>query len=284
MTDLGPLDLVRRSGGVVPRRQLVELGLRHATDRAVASGALVLLARRWVAIPAARSAVNEARAVRGVLAGTSAALHHGWAVAHPAERPVVIVPRNHGHKRPHLDVRRRDLPAEAARQGVLTPVATVIDCACALDFGDALAVADSALRSGRVHREELLAAARRVPSRFRAGVLRVIEHADRAAANPFESVARARAIEVGLDVVAQHWIDGRRPDMTDVARRIVIECDSYEWHASPEQFRADVRRYTELTIAGWIVVRLVWEDVMISPDGVRAILRRAKVLAEARAA
>ncbi|GGO88667.1 hypothetical protein GCM10011584_16230 [Nocardioides phosphati] len=282
--DLDLLELVRRSGGVVPRRQLGALGLRGATERAVASGELVVLGRRWVALPAARSAVNEARAVRGVLAGPSAALHHGWAVAHPPERPVVIVPRNHGHKRPHLDVRRRDLPPEASRGGVLTPVATVVDCARTLEFGEALAVADSALRSGRVHRDELRAAAARVPARFRAGVLRVIEHADGAAANPFESVARARAIEVGLDVVAQHWIDARRPDMTDVLRRVVVECDSWEWHAVPEQFRADVRRYTALTVAGWIVVRLVWEDVMFKPDDVRAVLRQAKALAETRAA
>lgn len=284
MDDLDVLDLVRRAGGVAPRRQLVELGLRRETDSAVRAGELVLLARRWVALPAARSAVNEARAAHGVLAGTSAALHHGWAVAHPPERPVVIVPRNDSHKRPHLDLRRRDLPPDASRGWVLTPVATVIDCAQTLEFDEALAVADSALRSRRVHRDELLAAASRVPARFRARVFRVIEHADGAAANPFESVARARAIEVGLDVLAQYWIDGRRPDMTDVGRQIVIECDSYEWHAPPEQFRADVRRYTELTVAGWIVVRLVWEDVMFKPDDVRATLRQAKVLAAARAA
>lgn len=282
MTDIDVLDLVRRSGGVVPRRQLAELGLRGATERAVATGALVPLARRWVALPAARSAIIEARAAHGVLAGTSAALHHGWAVAHPPQRPVVIVPRNDSHKRPHLDVRRRDLRPEASRRWVLTPVATVIDCARTLEFGEALAVADSALRSGRVHRDELLAAVARVPARFRAGVLRVIDHADERAANPFESVARARAVEVGLDVVAQHWIDSRRPDMTDPGHMIVVECDSYDWHSQPAQFRADVRRYTELTVAGWIVVRLVWADVMFKPDEVRTVLRKAKALAEAR--
>lgn len=282
MADLDVLDLVRRAGGVAPRRQLTELGLRGATEQAVAAGDLVALARRWVALPAARSAVTEARAAHGVLAGPSAALHHGWAVAHPPGRPVVIVPRNQAHRRPHLDVRRRDLPPTASRKWVLTPVATVIDCARTLELGEALAVADSALRSQRVTRSELLAAADREPARFRRQVRRVIGHADGAAANPFESVARARAIEVGLDVVAQHWIDSRRPDMTDAGRMIVVECDSYEWHAQPEQFRADVRRYTELSVAGWLVVRLVWEDVMHKPDQVRAILRKAKALAEAR--
>jgi very-short-patch-repair endonuclease len=281
--DLDPLDLVRRSGGVVPRSQLVELGLRQAVDQAVAAGDLTLMGRKWVALPQARTDVNEARAANGVLAGTSAALHHGWAVAHPPQRPVVIVPRNRARRlRTGLDLRRRDLPPDAVRRWVLTPVATVIDCARTLEFGDALAVADSALRSGRVHRHELLEAASRQPSRLRVGVLRVIEHADGAAANPFESVARARAIEVGLDVVAQHWIDARRPDMTDVGRRIVVECDSYEWHAQPAQFRADVRRYTALAVAGWIVVRLVWEDVMSRPDEVRATLRAALVLAGTR--
>lgn len=119
---------------------------------------------------------------------------------------------------------------------------------------------------------------------MRRQVRRVVDLADGEAANPFESVARALAIEVGLDVVAQHWVDAVRPDMTDTHRRVIIECDSYAYHSEPAQFRDDVRRYTRLTVAGWIVVRLVWEDVMSKPDEVRSTLRAAMALADARAA
>ncbi len=276
------VELVRRSGGVVARKQLRTRKLRAASDHAVAEGSLVVLARKWVALPAAVTAAREAQAAGGILSGTSAALHHGWAVALPPTCPVVTVPRNNSHPRPHLDVRRRDVPAAQVRGHVLTPVATVVDCARTLEFGEALAVADSALRVGGVNRAALEAAVDALPARTRSKVRRVIRHADGRAANPFESMARARAIEAGLDVEAQHWIDAIRPDMTDRRRRIVIECDSYQFHASPEMFRGDARRYTQLTVAGWLVVRLVWEDVMYQPDRVRAILRAAKALGERR--
>lgn len=92
------------------------------------------------------------------------------------------------------------MPRHEIRAHVLTPVATVIDCARTLEFGEALAVADSALRVGSVRRAALGTAADVLPARTRIRVRRVIDHADARSANPFESMARARAVEVGLEV------------------------------------------------------------------------------------
>ena len=71
-------------------------------------------------------------------------------------------------------------------------------------------------------------------------------------------------------------------DLADVRLRVVVECDSWKHHAAADVFRRDVRRYTAMTLAGWIVVRLVWEDVMKRPEKVRYQLAEAVRLAESR--
>ena len=52
----------------------------------------------------------------------------------------------------------------------------------------------------------------------------------------------------------------------------VVEADSHTWHSSRSALRRDCRRYSELVVRGWLVVRFAWEDVMFDPDFVRGIL------------
>lgn len=54
--------------------------------------------------------------------------------------------------------------------------------------------------------------------------------------------------------------------------KIVIECDSWEYHSGEDLFRRDVRRYTDMVRTGWLVVRFVWEDAMFRPGRVRRVL------------
>jgi very-short-patch-repair endonuclease len=65
------------------------------------------------------------------------------------------------------------------------------------------------------------------------------------------------------------------PDLVDRDHRIVIECDSYEWHGNRRGFVKDVRRYTLMTADGWRVLRFTWDDVMRRPSWVREVLCRA---------
>ena len=102
--------------------------------------------------------------------------------------------------------------------------------------------------------------------------------ADRRAANPFESVLRAIALDIpGLDMVPQVVIaDGRlvvRPDLVDERLRLVAEADSFEWHGSRKALLRDCRRYTGLVRRRWTVIRFAWEDVMLHPTYVAAVLR-----------
>ena len=58
-------------------------------------------------------------------------------------------------------------------------------------------------------------------------------------------------------------------DLADEGRRLVVEAESFEFHATRRGFRKDVRRYSELVVFGWTVLRFTWEDVMFQPGYVR---------------
>lgn len=147
----------------------------------------------------------------------------------------------------------------------------MVDCARSLPFDQALCVADSALREGRVARADLLEAAARSPRTGRAAALRVAQHADGRAANPFESCLRAIALDVaGLTLTPQLPVPGiGHADLGDPTLRLLLEADSYEFHAMREAFTYDIRRYTAMVRAGWTVLRFCWEDVMQRPQLVR---------------
>jgi very-short-patch-repair endonuclease len=157
---------------------------------------------------------------------------------------------------------------------VTSPVRTVIDCARRLEFGPALAVADSALRHGDVRPAELVEAAAAVRGKGAARARRVAAHASPLAANPFESMLRAIAIETGLAVQPQVAIslgsdEVVHPDVVDSGRRLVLEADSWEFHSARDAYARDCRRYTLLVVHGWTVLRFTWRQVMHDPDFVR---------------
>lgn len=279
---LDPVDALTRLGGVVHRQDLLRVCGRGAVDRAVREGRLQQPHRSWLKLADQADDLYAARVARGVVGGLSAALHHNWAVKTPPREPEVIVPRNRG--RLTAGQRRRAWEPGEVHGGILTPAATVVDCALAHPFDAALAVADSALRSRRVTARDVAAAALPLRPHQRRRVARVIEEATALAANPFESVTRAIALGVpGLHVVPQGQVDDiGHGDLVDHRLRLVIECESHEFHSLPEAFRYDVRRYTRMAVADWLVVRVVWEDVMHKPEQVRATLVDAVALAATR--
>jgi len=120
----------------------------------------------------------------------------------------------------------------------------VLDCARKLPFDEALCVADSALRDGAVTASELREEAARLRGRGAKQARRVAAYADGRVANPFESVLRA----------------------------IAIEADSWTWHRDQQTHGRDCGRHTAPAVAGWIVLRFTWEQVMHSPAYVAAVL------------
>lgn len=274
-------EVMERSGGVASAAQLRRAGVgRRRLRKAVAEGEVVRCARGRYAVAAVGEHRAAAHALTGVLSHLSAALHHGWKVKEVPEVAQVVVPRTRRLREGSgagCRIRWRDLAAGEVEDGVTTPLRTVLDCARDLPFDEALAVADSGLRSDLVGPGELVRAAAGLNGPGARSARLVAEHASGLAANPFESVLRAMAIVEGLDVRPQVQIAETgfwgRVDLADTSRRLVLEAESFEHHGNRKGFRKDVRRYTHLVVFGWTVLRFTWEEVMLQPEVVRWALR-----------
>jgi len=269
---------LERLGGVASTRALLRLTNRRQIRRALKQRTITRLARGRYALPTAAVARAAATALTGVVCLRSAAAHHGWALKTQPDLPEVAVdPRRHlaPERRAGVRIAWMNVAADDVVAGVTTPLKTVLDCARHLPFDEALAIADSALRSGLVTRAELDGVS--VRGAGAAAVRRVLAYADARAANPFESVLRALCIEEGLDVVPQHPIDLAtgtvHPDLVDVLRRLVLEADSWSFHATRKAHRRDCARYNLLVVHGWRVLRFTWEQVMHDQAYVRWVLR-----------
>jgi very-short-patch-repair endonuclease len=273
-------EVMEHAGGVVDAGVLVAFTSRGKVRRAVGRGEIVRDRRGKYALPTAAEGRRAAHRLDGVMTGLTAAAHHGWEMKTQPDRPVITVPRGRKvppARREGVDLRWRTIPDEEHLHGVLLPGPTVIDCARTRPFDEALAIAESALRHSDVTSAQLRRLANQVRTTGRAQAIRVAEVATGRTANPFESVLYAISLDVpGLDLQPQVVIAERgfvgRPDLVDVARRVVAEAESFEFHGDRRALRRDCRRYTALVLLGWRVVRFTWEDVMFRPGYVRECL------------
>lgn len=267
-------EVLLRAGGVASTAALVEVVGRPDLRRAVESGAVVRAGRGTYRLPESEEHQVDAARLHACLSLTSAALAHGWPVKLPPPRPQVVVPRGRkveAARRSKVQLRWGEVTPRELAAGVTDPVRTVLDCARFLATDEALAVADSALRAG-VPRTDLLLACARLPRHGRGRAFRIVELATSLAANPFESVLRAVLLDLpGACFEPQVWIGNiGRTDLADRRRRIVIEADSFEFHADPAAFAADMTRYNAFVCEGWLVLRFAWKHVMFEQDYVRA--------------
>jgi very-short-patch-repair endonuclease len=284
--------LLHRLGGVSTRATLVELTSRATVDRALREGRLVRVARGRYALPTVDVARRAAAVLHGVVSHRSAAAYWGWAMKQMPDQPCVTVRRNRKlapHRRAGVELHWAPLSGGDIVDGwVTSPTRTFVDCCRDLPFDQALAIADSALRSRSFTRSRLLEIAQSVKGPGRATCLRVAHEATGEAANPFESTLRAIALDVaGLVVRPQVLVVDEpfsiRPDLSDERLRIALEADSFEWHGNRDALKRDCRRYNLLVAHGWSVLRFTWEDVMLDPEHVRCTLLAVVDLAQRRA-
>ena len=264
-------------GGCATWRALAEETPPRAVRRACSAGASHRTRRGRCALPTAEEHRREAHRLTGVLSHLSAAVAHGWEVRTQPDQPWVTFPRKRHlleEDRARVHARWRDLDPKEREPGVTSPVRTVLDCAASLPFDAALTVADSALRAGDVTEAELIAAAQslRGPGSTRART--VVALADHRSANPFESVLRAIALEfteLRFEPQLQIWDSGlwATVDLGDERAMLVLEAEGFAHHRSRQDLVRDCRRYTELTVWGWAILRFSWEDVMLHPERVR---------------
>ena len=271
---MDPSEIVRLLGGVARWNEIECLVTRAQVDAELKSGAITRLRRGTYALGDLADVRARAQAAAGTVSHLSAAVDHGWKVKFPPERPTLTLPRTRTLPSAELEVHWQNLGPLQVRRGVTRPVETVIGCARAYDLDVALCVADSALRERAVTRAQLLAAAEASPRTARAKALRVVQAADGRSANPFESCARAIALDVpGLHVRPQVSIRGvGRVDLADLVLGIVVECESFEFHSDARSLKRDVRRYTSCARRGLVVVRFTWDEVMFDASYCRQAL------------
>ena len=284
-------EVLERMGGVATRAALVRATSLRAFRAAVRAGDVVRDAHGRYALPVAEKALRRANALTGIVSHRTAALWWGWQVKSVPGAPDVTVRRHRklaAGQGDGVTLHWADLRADEVVGLVTTVDRTLTDCLRSLPFDEALAVADSALRERSVSKTRLvqLAAGVRGPGARQAR--RVAREASPLAANPFESVLRAIALDVpGLHLEPQVVIadgDGAgRTDLADRTRRWVVEAESHTWHSRRGALRRDCRRYTKLVLLGWRVMRFAWEDVMFHPDYVRDCLVAAADLSRQRA-
>ncbi len=278
---------VLATGGVATRSQLHDVS-QWTLRRAVTEGVLVRDTRGAYAVPQIVSDARAARRLSGALSHLSAALAHGWSVAH-TPRPQIVVPRGRRLRLPvgDCDVRWRAVSTGELQRGVTDPLATVVDCACDLPFPEALAVADAALRDGLTKEDlrDATAGLQRPGSRKAALVARF---ADPGAENAFESALRAHCLQIpGLTPRTQVTIGegdtAARVDVGDKELRIAVEADSFAWHGQRDQLHRDATRYNEIVILDWLLLRATWEAVFDGSGALRRWLRGAVFLRRGRA-
>ncbi|XVX20518.1 DUF559 domain-containing protein [Actinomycetota bacterium] len=229
-------------------------------------------------------ASDAARRLSGVAVLLTAAEFWGWPMQWTARQPQVAVPRGRkvsAARRDGVGVSWRGIPPEDVQDGwVTTPLRTALDCMVFLPFTEALAIADSALRSQLVTRAQLVAGVETLPKQWRRRVTRVLDAANADAYGPFESVLRAHVLDIpGAVFTPQVKIEDEdgfigRVDLACKELKIVLEAESHEFHGEPDAFARDCRRYARMAAEGWTVLRFSWADVMHKGEWVRRIVEK----------
>ena len=274
---MDPVVALLALGGAARAGQLRRAVARRSLAAAVADGRVSREGKAYRLVQT-DDALVAARALHGVRSHRSAAQHYGFALPPGPETHDVLVPPRSKRARVPGNVRLHWGPTtEAEREaGVTSRLRTVVMCLRDLPLRDALSVGDSALRSGTVQHVALGDAVRELRGPGSAVARRRFALLDARAENAFESSARAILLEAGIlgfqpQVSIRHrtaWIG--RVDLADRARRIVVECDGFEFHRDRKAFAKDLRRFTLLVAAGWRPLRFSWPQVMYDPAWVLA--------------
>jgi hypothetical protein len=273
------VEALEQLGGIARAADIVALSSRRRLRTAVSNKVIVHVDRDRYALPVTDLGRRLAVKHNLHLTHLSAALHHGWEVRTTPSLPHLLLPS--GQDRPTskarfwtYDARRDELDGWSTG-----PLLTVMLCARDLPFAGALTVADSALRHGSVTHEELVAASQTWRDGNRAQVQKVAVHANGLAANAFESGLRAITAAAGYEFVPQYEVRvgalTLHPDLVDPINGIILEADSWGFHADREAHDRDCQRYTMLAADGWIVLRFTYDQVMFQPDYVLRCIEMA---------
>ena len=261
--------------------ELVEATSRRELAAALKDGSVERLARGIYVLPGQLTDQRTAAAYGGFVSHLSAAVALDLTLLMLHEKPhITIPPQRHPRPGPPAVLHWAAVAPEDWPSRLTSIVRTVVDCARILPFGEALAVADAALASGMMRRQQLFAATTAMRGPGRPNARRVAANATAQADSFLESMLRALLVTSGIEgfepqVLVEEGSFRARVDLGHREARLAVEADGYQFHGSRSDFAADCRRYDELVAAGWLVLRFTYEQVLSYPDWVVATIRRA---------
>ncbi len=271
-------------GGTAAWAQLRTIVSKRSLLAAVRDGVVVRVSRGLYSLPT-NADRSMARSLRGVVSHLSAA--ESWELGVLEHVPVLHVTVSRHRSRVSqpagVKIHSRDLPAAERKAGTTNALHTVVDCARTCPVPQALAIADTAVRTALVRASELREATASLRGIGAIGARRIAGWVDARAASPLESALRGLLLDNGFtqfepQLVVVH--EGRRiatVDLGDRASGLLLEADSFLWHGQRAALERDARRYDELVSRGFLILRFTWEQVLSDPSWVLAMVRRALV-------
>jgi very-short-patch-repair endonuclease len=269
-----------RLGGAATTAELLGCVGRKALDRAVREGAIVRRRRGQYCLPD-RIDHGKAGIVRGAVSHLSAAEYWDLGVLAPPEVLHVTVARHRSRVTapPGVRLHYADLSAEERARGLTGVVRTILDCARMCPVPQALAIADTALRTGLATPQELREAAAELHGPGSRKARRIASWADPRSSSPLESALRGLLLSAGMTNFEPQCEIRRgksliaRVDLGDLGTGVLLEADSFYWHGQRAALVRDCRRYDDLVAAGYVVLRFSWEHVLGEPDWVVSVVR-----------
>ncbi len=265
------VELAEAQEGLLRHQQLLDLGLKKdAITRRLSSGRLH---RKHQSVYTLGHRLLRPRgewyaavwAVPGcALSHQSAAAFYGWMEPDPVVQHVTTIRR--ASSREGLRVHRvRVLSIRDVRRVpglvVTTPARTIVDLASVLSWPELRATTD---RVRALDVRAIRAAQSRVPHRRGAkNVRRLCGRLEAHTKSEFERryLRFCKRRGVPLPVAVNERVAGFLVDCHYERERVVVELDGRAFHRRQDQMAADRRRDRKLARAGYVTVRLVWEDL-----------------------
>ncbi len=254
-----------RLGGVARVSALIDRGISQGQIRAaVRTGVVGSIRKGWIRSADASPVVIEAVQLGGRLSCISAAEHLGlWTLRRDADLHVGI-PSHSGRARaqartaPGVVAHWSADPWRLRAEPVESVASSLAQMASCQPSESVVAAIDSALNKGLVSMAELRKALAPLP----VDKQNLLEWADGQCQSGLESLCRYRLTLLGLRIRSQVRIEGvGRVDLL-VGDRLVLEADGRQWHESANAYATDRARDLRLTLLGYHVIRLTFEQIV----------------------
>jgi very-short-patch-repair endonuclease len=286
--------LAEKQHGVVAARQLIALGLAEGLIKSrVKDGQLIVLYRGVFAVGHRRIGLYGEWLAAALACGPGAVLSHGtaaqlWGIR-GSRRPIEVT-RVSGHRRPHgvrLHQTRLLAPEHITREAgipVTTVERTLLDTAARLDERQLvhdLVEADRARRLRWPWLWQVIAEhgrGRRGAGRLRRAAAQVDPNfADAVSMSEVDFLILCR--EEGLKMPQVNvLVEGKRVDFYWPKERLIVEADSYGYHADRSSFELDHQSTVDLEVAGYRVHRTTYKMLESNPGPFLGLVRASLVL------